>query len=303
MAAIAAVFNGEKFLSLHLRTSDDLPAHIKGAAYWVEFGNAEQSAYHVQDHEGNEYPVEVINNQWYQLTWGASGYRMSNSSKIVPEIRVNLGLGWYIPQDQRYQELFPREQPAESSAKGKERAQSTDLHSPCSPPDDQESEDDSPLGIQVEESPVDDSPVEAPGRIATPMPGEWKTNLGERIQAAQLKHIVKISDKGVDEPLPDPGLFPEASAIALSEAVKNLEDVPLAKSPLITPAAIGALSGSAHIFIRPSWKKHQSDPPLSMDGQKPHKSSMPFGQKSKQAWAVPRTTSQLALKGRDGGTS
>ena len=124
----------------------------------------------------------------------------------------------------------------------------TDLHSPRSPPDDEESEDDSPLGIQVEESPVDDSPVEAPGRIATPMPGEWKTNLGERIQAAQLKHIVKISDKGVDEPLPDPGLFPEASAIALSEAVKNFEDVPPAKSPLITPAAIGALSRSAHIF-------------------------------------------------------
>ena len=100
----------------------------------------------------------------------------------------------------------------------------------------------------MEESPVDESPVEAPGRIATPMPGEWKANLGERIQAAQLKHIVKISDKGIDDPLPDPGLFPEASAIALSEAVKNIEDVPPAKSPLITPAAIGALSGSAHIF-------------------------------------------------------
>ena len=46
----------------------------------------------------------------------------------------------------------------------------------------------------------------------------------------------------------DPGLFPEASAIALSEAVKNLKDVPLVKSPLITPEAISALSGAAHIF-------------------------------------------------------
>ena len=77
--------------------------------------------------------------------------------------------------------MFPAEQPAESSAKGKERGHSTDLHSPRSPPDDEESEDDLPLGIQVEESPVDDSPVKAPGRIATPMPGEWKMNLGERI--------------------------------------------------------------------------------------------------------------------------
>ena len=173
---------------------------------------------------------------------------MSNSSKIIPEIRVNLGLGWYEPQDLRYQQLFPSEQPAESSAKGKERTQSTDLHSRHSLPDDEESEDNLPLGIQVEESPVDDSPVEAPGHIATPMPGEWKTNLEERIQAVQLKHIIKISDRGIDEPLPDPGLFPEASAIALSEAVKNFKDIPPAKSPLITSAAIGALSGAAHIF-------------------------------------------------------
>ena len=124
----------------------------------------------------------------------------------------------------------------------------TNLHSPRSPPDDEESEDDSPLGIQVEESPIDDSPVEASGHIATPMPEEWKTNLGERIQVVQLKHIVKILDKGIDKPLPNLGLFLEASAIALSEAVKNFKDVSPAKSPLITPAAIGVLSGAAYIF-------------------------------------------------------
>ena len=63
MATIATEFDGEKFLSLHLHTSNDLPAHIKGAAYWVEFGNMDQSAYHVRDGEGNEYPVEFINDQ------------------------------------------------------------------------------------------------------------------------------------------------------------------------------------------------------------------------------------------------
>ena len=60
--------------------------------------------------------------------------------------------------------------------------------------------------------------------------------------------MVKISDKGVDELLPEPRLFPEASAIAFSEALKNIENVPPQKSPLISPAVIGALSGSAHIF-------------------------------------------------------
>jgi hypothetical protein len=47
MAAITAKFDRGKFLSLHLCTSDNLSAHIKGAAYWVEFGNKNQSVYHV----------------------------------------------------------------------------------------------------------------------------------------------------------------------------------------------------------------------------------------------------------------
>ena len=74
MATITTKFDRGKFLNLHPCTSDNLPAHIKGAVYWVEFGNENQSAYHVRDSEGNEYPVEFINDQWYQLTWGASGY-------------------------------------------------------------------------------------------------------------------------------------------------------------------------------------------------------------------------------------
>ena len=73
-------------------------------------------------------------------------------------------------------------------------------------------------------------------------------NLEERIQSAQLKHIVKISDKGVDKPLLDPGLFPKSSTITFSKAMKNMKDAPPTKSPLILPAAIGALSEAAHIF-------------------------------------------------------
>jgi hypothetical protein len=80
------------------------------------------------------------------------------------------------------------------------------------------------------------------------MPGKWKINLRERIQSAQLKQIVKILDKGIDELLLDPRLFSESSAIAFSEALRNIEDVSPVKSPLITPAAIGALFRAAHIF-------------------------------------------------------
>jgi hypothetical protein len=56
-----------------------------GEAYWVPFANEARSAYHIKDISGNEYPVELINGQWYQLTWGTSGYRTSPSSLITPQ--------------------------------------------------------------------------------------------------------------------------------------------------------------------------------------------------------------------------
>jgi hypothetical protein len=87
-------------------------------------------------------------------------------------------LGWYRAGDKRYEELLPTREEAEQAAKGKEKAHSTDLHSPRDPTK-EESKDDLPLGIQVKESPVEESPVSPPVRRATPMPGEWKINLKE----------------------------------------------------------------------------------------------------------------------------
>lgn len=67
--------------------------------------------------------------------------------------------------------------------KGKSR--SMDLHLPRSSNEgDDESENDSLLEIQVKESPVDESSIDRPLHMATPMPGEWKMNLKERIQSA-----------------------------------------------------------------------------------------------------------------------
>ena len=42
--------------------------------------------------------------------------------------------------------------------------------------------------------------------------------------------------------LPDPGLFLKSFTITFSEAIKNIEDAPPPKLPLILPAAIGAFS-------------------------------------------------------------
>jgi hypothetical protein len=80
------------------------------------------------------------------------------------------------------------------------------------------------------------------------MPREWKINLGERIQSRQIKEMVKITDKDFSNLLPDPGLFPEASAIAFNEVMRNINEDPPPPSPLISAAAIGALSRTATIF-------------------------------------------------------
>lgn len=61
--------------------------------------------------------------------------------------------------------------------------------------------------------------------------------------------MVKVTNKGFLDPFPDPGLFPEASAIALGEAVRNMEDEPPAPFPLISSAAIRVLLGTSYIFM------------------------------------------------------
>ena len=48
---------------------DDLPAEIKGRAFWNEGANSNISAYKLE--VGDQYPitVEFINRAWYQIHW------------------------------------------------------------------------------------------------------------------------------------------------------------------------------------------------------------------------------------------
>lgn len=60
-----------------------------------------------------------------------------------------------------------------------------DLHLPrSSNKGDNKSKNDSPLGIQVRESPINESLINRPVYMGTLMLGEWKINLKERIQLA-----------------------------------------------------------------------------------------------------------------------
>jgi hypothetical protein len=49
-----------KDVQFHNWTSDNLPAEIKGRAYWVENTNSAHSAYQIKDGEYT-YPIEYIN--------------------------------------------------------------------------------------------------------------------------------------------------------------------------------------------------------------------------------------------------
>ena len=56
---------GNQPIVFNNQARDDLPAHMKGRAYWVDFENSNRLAYHMQDNQGNETIVEFINNAWY----------------------------------------------------------------------------------------------------------------------------------------------------------------------------------------------------------------------------------------------
>ena len=130
------------------RTTDNLPAHIKGAAKWVDYNEPNRSCYVVQS-PGNvaeEWPIELINGKWYLLTWENTGWRTKASRRLNDGDRKALNLGWFNITDAEhpdYHPLFAAPQGKEgeesvivqgpSRDKGKgiaPRPLSTDIHSP-----------------------------------------------------------------------------------------------------------------------------------------------------------------------------
>ena len=76
------------------RIRDDLPAEIKGRAFWNEGANSNISAYKLDT--GNQYPitVEFINGAWYQIHWQGSHigkYAVTADKLIADPAAVGLG--------------------------------------------------------------------------------------------------------------------------------------------------------------------------------------------------------------------
>ena len=70
-------FVADRWETILLCTADNLPTHIKGAAEWTEYSKPNRLCYivHTPKNALEEWPVELINGDWYLLTWENTRWR------------------------------------------------------------------------------------------------------------------------------------------------------------------------------------------------------------------------------------
>lgn len=72
MASITVTWEcDDRFTPVTRRTTDDLPAHVKGTAYWLTH-NTHPSGYYYAEPGQTPVPVEFINNAWYILHFSST---------------------------------------------------------------------------------------------------------------------------------------------------------------------------------------------------------------------------------------
>ena len=87
------------FTRVERRTTDDLPPHVKGNAYWVNH-STRPSGYYYEEPGKEPVPLEFINNAWYLLHFVSSErfYRTRASFRVDPN-DPNVGLGRWLEND------------------------------------------------------------------------------------------------------------------------------------------------------------------------------------------------------------
>ena len=97
MASLTVTWTpADGFTPIECRTTDDLPPHVKGSAYWLNHETCPSSYYYAEPNQ-DPVPVEFINNAWYILHFSCSEriYGTRSSYRIDPNDQ-NVGLGcWY----------------------------------------------------------------------------------------------------------------------------------------------------------------------------------------------------------------
>ena len=236
-------FIADRWQIITPRATADLPAHIRGTVYWVDYGEPNKSCYHVKDQDdGREYAVEFINDAWHVLDWMSGGWRTHASKYFSTKDREHMGLGWYDKSDPEhldYTYVSVRMEEEDPKNKGKAKAlsrtASVDFHSPR--------ELEAVIGDESEGK--EESPQGPVPRVPTPMPGTWAENLEERALAPQLGEIVQIDPGDFGQPGPEYGQRPKMTNI---EARVLLGNDPGDKRA-IEPSALGTTFGINKAFV------------------------------------------------------
>jgi hypothetical protein len=117
--SLTVEFVANRWETILPRTSDDLPARIRGRAEWTEYSEPNKACYVVKSMHGTEeYPVELINGRWHLLTWDSMGWWTRASRALNPSKETNLGLGWFDlgdPEHPDYHPLFSKKPEEEST--------------------------------------------------------------------------------------------------------------------------------------------------------------------------------------------
>ena len=87
------------FICIERRTTDDLPLHVKGTAYWVNH-STRPSGYYYEEPGQEPVPVEFINDAWHILHFVSTErfYGTRASYRVNPN-DSNIGLGRWLDND------------------------------------------------------------------------------------------------------------------------------------------------------------------------------------------------------------
>jgi hypothetical protein len=89
--------SGDVILCPH--TEDNLPAQVKGSAWWIGSEREGRSAYHIEDENHNEWPVEFLNNDWHLMKW-MGYYYITRQGWVINQ--GFMGLGYWDISDPRH---------------------------------------------------------------------------------------------------------------------------------------------------------------------------------------------------------
>ena len=105
MASLSVTWpTADAFTPIERQTTDDLPPHVKGTAYWLNH-ETRPSGYYYAEPNQEPVPIEFINDAWYILHFVRTEriYGTRASYWIDPNDQ-NVGLGRWLPNDPAHPE-------------------------------------------------------------------------------------------------------------------------------------------------------------------------------------------------------